>query len=170
VSVSDAPTAWSVTDEPTPKHSHRGEVIRTVAAAVGSVVLGAAVTFGVMKMTAKSAPPVAAVPAPTTVTVTPSAAAGLSPDERFIVEIGHHGIYEEGSGAAGHFYIQLAHWACYNLMPPAPQPIEWVINQVVADQEKTVDNGGHMPKLTHEQGESLVRAGVAIYCPSAPSV
>lgn len=167
VPMREAHTAWSLSDETAPNQPRRGEVIRTIAAAVGSVALGAGVTFGVMQMTAKPASP-SVVPAPVTVTNSPAAA--LSPDERFIVEIGHHGVYEEGSAAAGHYYEQDAHWACYNLLPPEPQPIDWVIRQVVADQNKTVDNGGHMPKLTHEQGESLVRAAVAIYCPSAPNI
>lgn len=163
VSVSEVPTAWSLSDETPPKQPRRGEVIRTVAAAVGSVALGAGVTFGVMQMTAKPDSP-SAVPAPVTVTVS-----APSPDERFIAEIGHHRIYEEGSEAAGNYYKEAAHWACYTMLPPEPQPIEWVIRQVVADQNEIVDNGGHMPKLTHDQGESLVRAGVAIYCPSAKS-
>lgn len=103
----------------------------------------------------------------TVTTVTVAAPPPPSPDDRFIAELADQGISAGNLSAANHYFMQLAHYICYRLLPPEPQPREPEVDTIVKSENKNVDDGGHMMRFSRADGEHLVDAAINVYCPQA---
>jgi hypothetical protein len=93
-------------------------------------------------------------------TVTVTAAPAPTPDDRFIAELASHGISGGSLEAPSQYFMELAHYVCFRLLPPDPQPRGPEIDRVMTAENKNVDDGAHMLRFSHSDAEHLVDAAI----------
>ena len=110
-------------------------------------------------------------PGPQTVTVTPShksPSLNDGPDGTFLKALAAYGIVDNGTEAVRQRFMEFGHHTCFSLLPPTPQPLESVVDDILAAENKDVANGNPWsPKLSRDDTENLTQAAIHIYCPDA---
>jgi hypothetical protein len=114
----------------------------------------------------------ASSPAPQTLTITPSPktpAPTDGPDGVFLSALATYGISDNGTDAVRQRFMEFGHHTCFSLLPPAPQPLNAVVDNILAAENKdaTAGNSG-APKFTRDDAESLTQAAISAYCPDLP--
>ncbi|WP_407686731.1 DUF732 domain-containing protein [Mycobacterium sp. HUMS_1102779] len=108
---------------------------------------------------------------PQTVTVTPShKTPSLSdgPDGEFLTALASYGIVDNGTEAIQQRFMEFGHHTCFSLLPPTPQPLETIVDNIMAAENKDVADGNPWsPKFTRADTENLTQAAIRTYCPEA---
>ncbi|WP_168209526.1 DUF732 domain-containing protein [Mycobacterium helveticum] len=142
-----------------------GSLVFAASIAIAAVVgLSAVGVYFLRDKTATS-------PGPQTVTVTPShKTPSLSdgPDGAFLTALAAYGIVDNGTEAVRQRFMEFGHHTCFSLLPPTPQPLESVVDNIMAAENKDVADGNSWsPKFSRDDTENLTQAAIHAYCPDA---
>jgi hypothetical protein len=147
--------AWA--EEATPPYFQpRFRRLKVILPAVLSTIVGAVAALLVMHYTTE----------PKTVTVTKTVeVAGQNPDNQFLMELANHGIKYNGVEPVKQRFLQYAHYVCYQLAPPNPQPFDTVAVNIQSIETADQRSDPWVPTLTTQDAQNLVRSAVRVYCP-----
>ncbi|MFY2861382.1 DUF732 domain-containing protein [Mycobacterium sp. THU-M104] len=139
-------------------------VFAASVAAVAVVGLSAVGVYFLRDKTATS-------PGPQTVTVSPSHKTPSrrdGPDGAFLTALAAYGIVDNGTEAVRQRFMEFGHHTCFSLLPPASQPLEAVVDKIVAAENKDVADGNTWsPTFSRDDAENLAQAAIHAYCPDA---
>jgi hypothetical protein len=166
---SGVPTGSTPLARPRPKGSRLrpfGIIIVAAVIAVGALAgLSAVADYALKDRTASS-------PGAPTVTLTASSKAPAladGADGLYLSTLASYNIADNGTDAFRQRFMEFGHHACYELLPPRPQPFDKTVQDIFTAAKQDVDKGDPWaPRLTHEDAENLVHSAIKAYCPGAP--